>query len=121
MRIRSGTRDVDVEHILGVVEDRRFREELCSCQHLLVDSELERERHKLFNYAVETLQETIVNKKIDPFFNNLKCAAKVNMAFGFISKNIKDGGFRYIYAHGYNTQLNRSKHVCTYDNLAKLK
>ena len=86
MQIGSGTRDMDVEHIVGVVEDHRLRDKLCSCQHFLVDSELEREGHKLFNYAVETLQETIVNDKIDHFFNNLKCAAKVNLAFGFISK-----------------------------------
>ena len=41
--------------------------------------------------------------------------------FGFILKNIEDGGFRYFYAHGNNTLLDRSKLVCTHDNLAKLK
>ena len=60
-QIGSGTRDVDVEHIVGDVEDHSLREELRSCQHFLVDSELERARHKVFNYAVETLNETIVN------------------------------------------------------------
>ena len=121
MQIGSGTRDVDVEHIVGDVEDQRLREELRSCQHFLVDSELERARHKVFNYAVETLNETIVNEKLDHFFNNLKCAAKVNLAFGFILKNIEDGGFRYFYAHENNTLLDRSKLVCTHDDLAKLK
>ena len=93
MQIGSGTRDVDVEHIVGDVEDHSLREELRSCQHFLVDSELERARHKVFNYAVETLNETIVNEKLDHFFNNLKCAAKVNLAFGFILNNIEEGGF----------------------------
>ena len=71
MQIGSGTRnqDVDVEHIAGDVEDQRLREELRSCQLLLVDSELERSRHKVFNYAVETLNETSVNEKLDQFFN----------------------------------------------------
>ena len=47
MQIASGTRDVDVEHIVGNVEDQRLREEeLRSCQHFLVDSELERARYK---------------------------------------------------------------------------
>ena len=55
------------------------------------------------------------------FFNNLKCAAKVNLAFGFILKNREDGGFRYFYAHESNTLLDRSKLVCTHDELAKLK
>ena len=41
MQVRSGTRDVDVEHLVGDVECQRLREELRSCQHLLVDSELD--------------------------------------------------------------------------------
>ena len=121
MEIGSGTRDVDVEHIVGDVEDNRLREELRSCQNFWVDSELETARHKVFNYEVETLNETIVNEKLDHFFNNLKCAAKVNLAFGFILKNIEDGGFRYFYAHKNNTLLDRSKLVCFHDDLAKLK
>ena len=106
---------------MGDVEDHSFTEELRSCQHFLVDSELQRARHKVFNYAVETLNETVVNEKLDHFFNNLKSAAKVNVALGFILKNIEDGGFRYFYAHEDNTLLDRSKLVCTHDDLAKLK
>ena len=121
IQIGSGTRDVDVEHILGDVEDHSLREELGSCQHFLVDSELETARHKVFNYAVETPNETIVNEKLDHFFNILKCAAKVNLAFCFILKNIEDGGFRYFYAHENNTLLDRSKLVCTHDDLVKWK
>ena len=79
MQIGSRRRDVDVEHIVGDVEDHSLREELRSCQHLLVDSELERARHKVFNYAVEALNETVVNDKLDRFFNNLKCAEEKNL------------------------------------------
>ena len=121
MQIRSRTRDVDVEHIVGDVEDHRLREELRSCQHFLVDSELERARHKVFNYAIENLNAKIADEKLDHFFNNLKCAAKVNLDFGFILKNIENGGFRYLYAHENNTLQDRSKLVCTHDDLAKLK
>ena len=121
MQIESGTRDADVEQIVGDVEDHRLREELRSCQHFLVDSELERARHRLSYYAVETLTETIVNEKLDHFFNNLKCAAKVNLALGFNLNNIEDGGFSYFYAHENNTLLDLSKLVCTHDDLAKLK
>ena len=62
-----------------------------------------------------------MKEKLDHFFNNLKCAAKVNLAFGFLLKNIEDGGFRYFYAHENITLLDRSKLVCTHDDLAKLK
>ena len=121
MQIRSRTREVNVELMMGDVEEHRLREQLRSCQHFLVDSELERARHKVFNCAVETLNETIVNENLDQFFNNLNCAQKVNPAFDFILKNIEDGEFRYFYAHENNTLLGRSKLVCTHDDLIKLK
>ena len=120
MEVGSRSRDVDVEHIVIDVDDYRLREELRSFQHFLVDIEFERARHKVFIYAVETLKETAVKEKPNHFFNKLKCAAKVNLAFGFL-KNIEDGGFRYIYAHENNTPLDRSKFVCIHDDLAKLK
>ena len=75
----------------------------------------------IFNYAVETLNETIVNEKLDHFFNDLKCSAKVMLPFGFILKNIEDGGFIYFYANESNTLLDRSKRVCIHDDMAKLK
>ena len=43
------------------------------------------------------------------------------MGFCFILKNIEDGGFRYFHALENNTLLDRSKLVCTHENLAKLK
>ena len=98
MQIGSRTGDVDVEQIVEDVEDHSLREELRCCQLFWVDSELEKARHKVFNYAVETLNETIVNDKLDHFFNKFKSAAKVNLAFGFILKDIEDGGIRYFYA-----------------------
>ena len=49
MQIGSRTRDVDVEHLVGNVEDQRLREEFRSCQNFLVGSELGRARHKVFN------------------------------------------------------------------------
>ena len=93
MQIGSRTRDVDVEHIVGDVEDHRLREELRSFQHFLVDSELARARHRVINYAVGNVSETIVNEKLGHLFNNVKCAAKVNLGFGFILKNIEDRWF----------------------------
>ena len=70
---------------------------------------------------METLNETIVNEKPDRFFRNLKCAAKIKLAFGFILKNIEDGGFGNFYAHENNTLLGRCSFVCTHDDLAELE
>ena len=121
MQIGSGTRDVNVEHIVEDIEDHGIREDLRCCQHFLVDSELERARHKVFTYAVETLDETVVNEKLDQFFNKMNFARKANEAFAFILKKIKNGGFRYFYVHENNTLLARSELVCTHDDLEKLK
>ena len=71
---------MDVEHIVGDVEDQGLREELRSCQHFLVDSEFERARHRVFNYAVETLNETIVNEK-RPFFQKFEMCSKSESGF----------------------------------------
>ena len=67
MQIKSGKKDVNLEHTVGDVEDHSLREELRSCQHFLVDSELESVRHKVINYAVKTLNELILSEKLDLF------------------------------------------------------
>ena len=105
MQIGSRTRDADVEHTVGDVEDHRFREGLRSCKQFLVGSELKRARHKVFNYARENLNAEIADEKLDHFFKNLKYAAKVNLAFGFILRKIEDGGLRCFFAPANNTML----------------
>ena len=45
----------------------------------------------------------------------------MNLAFGFIVKNIEDGRFWCFHAHENNTLLYGSKLVCTKDYLTKLK
>ena len=44
----------------------------------------------------------------------------MKLDFGFNSKNIEDGGFTYPYAHENHTPLDRSKLLCTMEDLAKL-
>ena len=68
----------------------RFVEELHSCQHFLVDSEFERSRQKLLNYAIKNINVTKVDKKLDRFFSNLKSAAKVNLAIGSSLKKFEE-------------------------------
>ena len=107
--------------MINQVDDSNLEEQLRSCKHLVEDSEFERTRHKVVNYTVEDLIETVVNSKHDHFFNNSKCAAKVNLAAEFILENKENGSFRYFYAHEKITQLDRPKLACTKDNLMKSK
>ena len=116
-----GTRNIDVEDIVGDVDAERLREELQSCRHFLVDSEIQKGRHSVFNFAVNNLTAQVIEEKLDRNLNKLKCVAKLNLALGFILKNIGDGKFRYFYAHENNTLLEQSKHVSNKDDMVKLK
>ena len=46
---------------------------------------------------------------------------RINLAFGFVRKNIEDGMCRHFYAHENNTVMERSKLVCTSDDICNLK
>ena len=106
---------------MGNVDDQSLREELQSCRHLLVDSEIQKGRHSVFNFAVNNLTAQVFEEKSDRVPDELKCVAKLNLAPGFILKNIEDGKFRYFYAHENNTLLEQSKLVSNKDDMAKLK
>ena len=116
-----GYGNIDVEDIVGDVDDQSLREELQSCKHFLVDSEMQKGRHSVFNFAVNNLTAQVIEEKLDCVLEKLKCVAKLNLALGFILKNIEDGKFRYFYAHENNTLLEQSKLVSNKDDLAKLK
>ena len=51
----------------------------------------------------------------------LKSASKLNLALGFMVKNIEDEKIRYFHAHEHNTLSQQSKLVSTKDNMAKFK
>ena len=112
----------DSSPLVDDIDDDSLKEELRACEHFLVDSEFERGRHKVvLTYAVETLNTEIGNDKFDNFFINLKCAAKVNFAFGFILNNLEDGRYRYFFVHKNNALLDRSQLVCTKDDSTRLE
>ena len=102
-------------------DDADLKEKLQAYQQFLVDSESEKGRHRLFNFAMSTFDNCLFQKELDLAFKGLKCAAKVNLAFGFVLKNVKDGSCRYSYAPENNTVMERSKLVCTLDDIANLK
>ena len=82
---------------------------------------MENGRHRVFNFAMSYFDISLLNDKLDYVFKELKCAAKVNFAFGFVLKNIEDGMCRYFYAHGNNTIMERAKFVCTQADMSNLK
>ena len=75
----------------------------------------------VFNFAMSSFHISLLNDKLVYVFKELKCAAKLNLAFGFVLKNIEDGMCRYFYAHENNTVMEKSKLVCAPDDIANLK
>ena len=116
-QIGFGASNIDMEDIVGDADDQSLREELQSCRHFLVDSEIQKGRRSVFNFAVNKLTAQVFEEKLD----KLKCVAKLNLALGFILKNVDDGKFRYFYAHENNTLLQQSKLVSSKDDMTKLK
>ena len=79
-----GANNIDVEDIVGAVDDQSSREEMECCKHFLTDTEMENGRHRVFNFAMSSFDVCLLNDKLDYVFKKLKCAAKVNFAFGFV-------------------------------------
>ena len=63
----------------------------------------------------------MINQKLVLVFKGLESAAKVNLAFGIVLKNVEDGSCRFFYAHENNTLMERSKLVCTPDDITNLR
>ena len=102
-------------------DDADLIEELKACQHFLVDFELEKRSYPVFDSAMSIFDNSLSSKKLDLEFKGLKCAAKVNSAFGLVLKNVEHGSCSYFYAHGIKTVLERSKLVRTRDDITNLK
>ena len=120
-QIGFGASNIDVEDIVGDVDNQSLREELESCKHFLTDTEMENGRHRVFNFAMLSFDISLLNNKLDYVFKELKCPARVNFAFGFVLKNIEDGICRYFCAHENNTVMEKSKLVCTTDDITNLR
>ena len=75
----------------------------------------------MFNFVVNKLTAQVIKQKLDRILDKLKCAAKLNLALGFILKNNEDGKFRYFCAHENNTLLEQSNLVSNKDDKAKMK
>ena len=102
-------------------DDADLKEDLQACQYLFVDSEFEKGKHRVSNFTMSTLDNSLINRKLDLVFKRLECAARDNLASGFVLKIVEDGSCRFFWAHENNTIVERSKLVCTPDNIANQK
>ena len=70
---------------------------------------------------MDTLDPKKLLEKLAFVLASLKCAAKLNVAFGCVLKNVEDGCCRYFCAHENNTTLETCKFVATSEGLTKVK
>ena len=120
-QIGFGASNIDVHDIVEDVDDQSLREELEPCKHFLTDTDIDKGRDRVFNFVMSSFDMSLLSDKLDYVFKELKCAAKVNLAFGFVLKNIEEGMCRYFYAHQNNTIMERAKLVCTQVDMTNLK
>ena len=102
-------------------DSEKLKEELAACQHLLVDVHAEHGRQEVFNFSLSKLDTNEINKKLDEIFENLKCAAKVNLALGFLLQNVKNNDYRYYYPHENNLLLDRAHLLSNKNDLLNLQ
>ena len=119
-QIGFGESNINVEDKLGDVDDQNLRR-IGILQTLLTDNEMENGRHRVFNFAMSSFDMSLLNDKLDYVFKELKCAAKINLAFGFVLKIVEDGLCRYFSALENNTVVVRSKLLCKQADMTKLK
>ena len=86
----SWIQNADVAQLKGDVDDNSLEEQLENCKHFLVDSEVEKGRHSVWMLAMDTLNPEYLLEKLDVMFDSLKGAAKLNVPFGFVLKNVED-------------------------------
>ena len=113
--------NADLTQMVVEIDDESLKEELETCRHFLVDSEMESRRHWVFNFVMGVLDEHSLSQKLDTVFKKLNCEAKLKAAFGFAFKNIEYGTCRYYYVHENNTLMERSKFVATKEDLVEIK
>ena len=68
----SGAQNVDVTQLMGGVDDNSLKDVLETCNHFLVDSEMEIGRHRVYNFARVTLETKYVLEELDVVFDILK-------------------------------------------------
>ena len=85
---------VDLEPNMGDYHGQELRGELTACQNFLLDSEVVRGRQHVFNFASTNNTPSFLEGKLHHVFEHLHCAAKVNLALGFVLRNVGDGKYR---------------------------
>ena len=106
--------------LAGRIDVESLEEGMETCTHFLVDSEMENGGQKIFTFAMEILDAHTSSQKLDSVREAQVCS-KVEVALGFVLKNVEDGTCRSYYAHENNNLMERWKLMATKSALVKIK
>ena len=82
----SWAQSVDVAQLIGDVDGNSLKEELNTCKHFLIDSEVEIGRNRVYSFAMGTVDPKHLLEIVDVVFDNLEWAAQLNVALCFCWK-----------------------------------
>ena len=120
-QIAIKTSNAELDLLLEQIDVAELKEQLNCCKQFLVDSELEKSRHSVLNLAVSSFNNSVLNKNSDHMISQLKCAAKVNLAFAFVLQNLEHEMCRYLYTPKNDTVEERSGLNYSEDDKTNLK
>ena len=115
------TKNLDVTQLVGQFDDKSLKEEMETCKHLFVGSELANGRQRVFKISMDMLDAHTFGQKLDTAFKKFNCTAKLNIAVGFLLKTVEDEFCRYYYAQEKNTLMERSKVVATKESFGQIE
>ena len=101
--------------------NKQLQQKLSACQLFFDDTEVQNGRHRVFNFKLSKLDHNEVNEKLKSVFEKLFCAAKVNLAFGFILRKMDSDEYRYFYAHENNTFFEKTYLLSSKGDLVSLQ
>ena len=84
--IATKTSGQDMDILLEDIDEVELNEKLNSYNYLLVDCEIGKSRLRSFYFAISSLNNSFLNEIY--LFSQLKCAGSINLAFGFVLKNL---------------------------------
>ena len=107
---------------MGRTVNKSYKEELGTWKQFSLDSEMQKEKHGVCNFAMDILDPNFLLEKLNVVFESLKCDTKLKVTFSVLLKKRRRWKLSvFFYSHENNTMLERSKPAVTAENSSKLK
>ena len=110
-----------MKKIVGDIDNQSLKKEIENSKDVLMESDMQNMRQRVFKYAKEILDANILNQELDRVIKKLKCVADQKVPFGSVLKIVEDGICQFYYPHQNNTLMERSKFVANKEVVVEIK